>query len=471
MPDFTDLILRQGSPRTLLVFDQGRQFIDLTGAPSGRISTPISTAAELKAALAMPGVYSVQPGTYTGNFVVSAPNVTLGCLDGVILNPSDVSKPNLQVNAGSFAWNGGVFNGGINDAIIVGSQAATAVEQQPSNVVITGAKVLAPAAGAHRGFALHGVNITVFGCEVLGYYRVGQEAQAIWVHNGPGPYSIIDCHLEAAGENILFGGDTVNIPGCVPSDITIKHCRLTKSEAMHTNAALWKVKNSLELKNARRVVIEDNLIDGCWKGGQGGAPIVFTVRNTGATLGHDNPWVCVDQVLFQHNIVRNCKAYAAINILGHDDGGRASEQTRNISILNNLFEDSPIGVIVNSGVTELLDISNNCFAGIKDGEILMFANSGTKTKLRFNSNTGLTGSYLFFLSGGPGKGTPSLDAACSSYEVAGNMIERSVIAGKVASMPVPPGVTLFAPNTLVLDQNHVLPGASAGWSGPDGIAQ
>ena len=40
--------------------------------------------------------------------------------------------------------------------------------------------------------------------------------------NGPGPYLIENNYLEAAGENVMFGGTDPSIPNLVPSNITIR---------------------------------------------------------------------------------------------------------------------------------------------------------------------------------------------------------------------------------------------------------
>src|SRR6478736_4998060 len=46
--------------------------------------------------------------------------------------------------------------------------------------------------------------------------------------NGPGPFTITNNYLEAAAENIMFGGADPGIPGLVPSDIVISDNFITK---------------------------------------------------------------------------------------------------------------------------------------------------------------------------------------------------------------------------------------------------
>jgi hypothetical protein len=53
-----------------------------------------------------------------------------------------------------------------------------------------------------------------------------QDTQAICGWNGPGPFLIENNYLEAAGENVMFGGSDPSIPHLVPNDITIRRRNL-----------------------------------------------------------------------------------------------------------------------------------------------------------------------------------------------------------------------------------------------------
>src|SRR4029434_11015360 len=102
-------------------------------------------------------------------------------------------------------------------------------------------------------------------------------SQAIASWNGPGPYTIENNFLEAAGENILFGGGDPAIPNLVASDISIRFNYITKRTSWRGSS--WTVKNLIELKNAQRVVIDGNVVEYCWEAAQSGYAIVFTPRN------------------------------------------------------------------------------------------------------------------------------------------------------------------------------------------------
>lgn len=92
----------------------------------------------------------------------------------------------------------------------------------------------------------------------------------------------------------------------------------------------WLVKNLFELKNARNVVIENNIFENNWAHGQVGYAILFTPRNQDGTCS----WCVVENVTFTSNVVRN--SGGGINILGYDNLA-PSQQTATIRITQNLF--------------------------------------------------------------------------------------------------------------------------------------
>ena len=183
-------------------------------------------------------------------------------------------------------------------------------------------------AGRVRGVALNSAATTITGCYISEIKAVGQDSQAIGGWNGPGPYVISNNYLEAAGENLMFGGADPRVPDLVPSDITIVNNTMSKQLGWRNQS--WSVKNILELKNARRVTILGNTLEYNWQGGQSGYAVLFTVRNQDGGC----PWCQVDHVIFRRNVVRNVAA--GIQILGIDNN-YPSRQTQAIEIRDNIF--------------------------------------------------------------------------------------------------------------------------------------
>jgi len=191
--------------------------------------------------------------------------------------------------------------------------------------------------GSRRGIALNASDVRVVDSYLSDFKEVGSDSQAIAGWNGPGPFSIVNNYLEAAGENVLFGGADPSIPDLVPSDIEIRRNHIAKPLAWKAGepgyeGKAWTVKNLLELKNARRVVIEGNLLEGNWPQAQNGFAVLFTVRNQSGSA----PWSTVEDVTFANNVIRH--SGSGINILGRDDL-RPSQRAQRISIVNNLFDD------------------------------------------------------------------------------------------------------------------------------------
>lgn len=194
-----------------------------------------------------------------------------------------------------------------------------------------------PEIGARRGIAMNSAHTAVVDSWLADFKAEGEDAQALIGWSGPGPHLIANNYVEAAGENLLYGGGDPAIHDLVPADIEIRGNHFAKPLAwkagdpdFHTTS--WTVKNLFELKNARRVLIDGNLFEYNWPQSQNGFAILFTVRNQDGTA----PWSTVEDVTFSNNIVRHVAN--GINILGHDDIN-TSAPTRRIAITNNLFDD------------------------------------------------------------------------------------------------------------------------------------
>jgi hypothetical protein len=194
-----------------------------------------------------------------------------------------------------------------------------------------------PQRGSRRGIAMNGRNIAVYNSYFSDFKQECCDSQAIASWNGPGPFTIQNNYLEAAGENVMFGGGDPSIPGLVPSDIQLrdnhffKPLRWKSDDPAHEGVN-WVVKNLLELKNARNVVIDGNVFENNWADDQNGFAILFTPRNQDG----GSPWSTVEHVEFTNNVVRH--STSGINILGWDNLG-PSQQASNLVIRNNVFWD------------------------------------------------------------------------------------------------------------------------------------
>jgi hypothetical protein len=223
---------------------------------------------------------------------------------------------------------------GNGDVVMLGDgtrAAQSSPPQIPHDLVIDRVYVHGdPDKGQKRGISINSASTVVTGSYIDEIKAVGQDSQAICGWNGPGPFTITNNYLEAAGENLMFGGADPGVPNLVPADIVISDNWFAKQTAWRDRN--WSVKNLIELKNARRVTITRNTFEYNWQADQSGYAVLFTVRNQDGNC----PWCQVDHVTFVRNIVRHTAA--GVQILGNDNN-HPSEQTQAIEIRDNVFAD------------------------------------------------------------------------------------------------------------------------------------
>jgi hypothetical protein len=273
-------------------------------------------------------------------------------------------------------------------------------------------------AAVRRGIALNSGSTTIRDCYLSDFHEVANDSQAICGWNGPGPFTIENNYLEAAAENVLFGGADPSIPNLVPSDITFRRNYCSKPISWKGGSPHWSVKNIFELKNAQRVLVDGNTFENCWADGQNGMAILLTPRNQDGTA----PWTVVQDVTFTNNIVRNVAG--GVNILGADDRS-SSQPTRRILIRNNLFVDVSSAtyggpgrfIQTIGGPSEVTIDRNTC---IQTDNITM-AGGASAPNFVFTGNIVLHNAYGV-IGTGTGIGLPTLNTYYQGYVVSGNVI-------------------------------------------------
>src|SRR6266850_1570482 len=119
----------------------------------------------------------------------------------------------------------------------------------------------APTGNYNQGIQLNNARTAVIDSHLSDFHSTTQDAQAIVGWNGPGPFKIVNNHLEGSGENVMFGGTGPSLPNLIPSDIEIRRNHFFKPLSWRVDdlsyaGIPWRVKNLLELKNGRRVLID-----------------------------------------------------------------------------------------------------------------------------------------------------------------------------------------------------------------------
>ena len=340
-----------------------RVFLDTSyQAPTGR-TVAVRAGSDLQAALnaAQPGeVISLEPGAvFRGNFVLPKKAgdrwlvVRSGAPDEKLPPPgSRVTPASAAVMPKILSPNQGPALSaapGAHHYRLIGIELATTLEvketysivafggdqpseaETPHNLIVDRCFVHGHAQlSSRRGVLLNSAASAVIDSHISEIHAVGADSQAILGYNGRGPFKIVNNYLEAAAENIMFGGSDPAIRDLVPSDIEIRGNHLFKPMRWRPGdptfaGVAWTVKNLLELKNAQRVLIEDNLLENNWA-----TALVLTPRNQ----GRNAPWSVVQDVLFRNNVVRN--VVSGFVVQGSDDGA-PSESAKRIAITNNLW--------------------------------------------------------------------------------------------------------------------------------------
>ncbi|HTT25185.1 MAG TPA: putative Ig domain-containing protein [Candidatus Sulfotelmatobacter sp.] len=149
-----------------------------------------------------------------------------------------------------------------------------------------------------------------------------------------GPFKIDNNFLEAAGENIIFGGGAATQ---TPADIEIRHNHLFKPIIWMRGqrgfvSPAFIVKNHFELKNAQRVLFEGNILEGTWGGfSQHGHSVVITPKNQHNGREGDNvcPLCKVTDVTVRYVTISHVGgAFLIANALSGPNGGPASKGER-----------------------------------------------------------------------------------------------------------------------------------------------
>ena len=187
--------------------------------------------------------------------------------------------------------------------------------------------IVAGPAGQKRAIKGNGRQITLTRSHIANIWRAGQDSQAFCAWDGAGPYTVTDNYLEAASENVMFGGANSLAPDRVPADILVEGNHFSKR--LEWRGQRKAVKNLFELKSAKRVTVRNNLFEHNWTDAQSGTAIVFTVRNDEGGA----PWSVIEDVLFEKNIIRDTEGI--FNVLGYNDGDPSGRTTR-ITIKDNL---------------------------------------------------------------------------------------------------------------------------------------
>lgn len=316
--------------------------------------------------------------------------------------------------------------------ISLGDTAQKSLEVAPHDLIIDRCYIHGNGSvNLRRGVALNSASTAIIDSHISEIHEAGADSQAICGWNGPGPFKIANNYLEASGENVMFGGADAAIRDLVPSDIEFRGNHCSKPLSWIPGRAgyagkHWSVKNLMELKNARRVLIEGNLFENNWLDGQSGFAVLFTVRNQDG----GSPWSVVEDVSFINNIVRH--SAAGIQFIGRDNN-HPSQQLKRVIVANNLFED--VGGKDWGGNGRWIQITETAAVTIDHNTVfqtgnLITAHGAPNQGFEFTNNIALNNEYGII-----GDGTSPGTATLNKYFPGGLFRKNAIIGGRSSIYP------------------------------------
>src|SRR2546426_8452482 len=213
----------------------------------------------------------------------------------------------------------------------------SALSQVPTNIVIDRSYIHGtPTGNIRNGLILNSASTAIVDSWISDIHEISNQSHAIIAFDGPGPFKIVNNELQAAGLGIYFS-DQARLT--VPAAIEVRGNHLFNPPSWwppgEPNAGLttWSVKNSFELKNAARVLVDGNVFENAWNDyfqTNSGAGITLTPRagNCGCS------WHVVKDVAITHNIIKNTTS--GFTNMGTDNSG-TTEPLQRVLLKDNLF--------------------------------------------------------------------------------------------------------------------------------------
>jgi hypothetical protein len=218
------------------------------------------------------------------------------------------------------------------------------------------------------------------------------DSQGFGANYSPGPFKLVNNFISATTENIMFGGGG---PGpdnpYVPSDIEIRKNHFFKPLDWAVAGVTipphnrWVEKNGIEFKSARRVLVDNNVIENTWRSGQEGYGLLLTVRSS-----QSGNIAVVDDVTITNNVLKNVQAGFMTMTRDRECGThypKCSNQgeSKRVKIYNNLvlFRDQTAagaynttkGIMIDDGMSDLVFQHNS---------IISFDNQACYWSMYFN---------------------------------------------------------------------------------------
>jgi hypothetical protein len=313
-----------------------------------------------------------------------------------------------------------------------------------------------------------------------------------------GPYKIVNNYLEAAGENIIFGGGEATR---TPEDIEIRHNHFfkpliwmkgTPGFVGGRDGNAFIVKNHLEFKNAARVLVEGNVMENSWGGfSQFGFSILLTPKNQ----NNHCPLCVLHDVTIRYGTITNVGNGITVGNGASDSGGLSlgawNESIHDLVITHvngktyngggHLFQEgngNEQNPIYNVAISHVTGIGEEPTAGM-----LVLGNAVNHPLAGFSWTNNIlvaTGIGIMSTGGGPGNcaypGFPGgpmgkLDRCFKNYDFSGNVLIGNNNGPWPKNNPTPAtlaNVMFSSSNLSLLRSLQLLPASPFANGGTDG---
>jgi hypothetical protein len=231
------------------------------------------------------------------------------------------------------------------DLVRLDQNTATSIDQLPNHIEFLRCYLHGAIAGEVRNAFLANARDFVLRDSYLSEIKmVGIETHGVSSYNSPGPFTVENNYIEAAGIGMLWGGGSGG--GSIttemnPSNGVIRYNYVTRplkwfSASADFTGAEPIHKNLLEWKQGSNWLVEYNLLTNSYKGAQNnqsGAAVAVNMR----LPFPDATWAVTEDIIFRRNMVRG--AAGTWSSLGKDDLYGYTGTVRRIAITDNLFTD------------------------------------------------------------------------------------------------------------------------------------
>jgi uncharacterized protein YjdB len=251
------------------------------------------------------------------------------------------------------------------------------------------------------------------------------DSQGIVGWNGPGPFLIKNNHIEGGHQGVFFGGADPFITNLSPSDITILGNHITRPV---TWSGIWQTKTIIETKNARRMLLEGNVIENVWVSAQAGYALLLKSENQSGTA----PWSQSTDITVRYNKIRNIGS--GINIAANPGWATAVPAAR-ISIYDNTIDNLGVAPYAGDGIplqilggTYDVIVAHNSWSNA--GNQAISFDGGASTRTVIHSNIIPHGAY-----GVKGSGTGDGISTLNVYAPGGVFSYDAIVGGICTSYP------------------------------------